>query len=223
MSSKQAVAKFVSSVAVHFPPPKFDSAEQEAEWLKSIVDSLQEFSDETLDRAWQHIRDHRGLRKEEKWFPVPAELRRVCQEIVADGARKSLFQQQGSQSFDPHKASSHSKVRTQLVIDLVRGEMGRRAATEGWIGALVDHVRTTACLPDESMVKTLRAREREFQEIREQCHEGVGWPMGSEQPKKFAKLGDTIQARNRLWARVVLGQETEDALFRMIDLEANAA
>lgn len=225
MSSK--VAAFVSRLAVHFPPPKFDGPEQESEWLRSIIESLKGYSDDVLSRTAQHIIDNRGLnRREEKWFPVPAEIRRYCNEIIAEDERLPLMKAQQDEAFDGLKAPPFSKARTRLVLDLLRGAMGQQAAREMWIGSLVDHVRYAKALPDESMARTLKARAREMEELRGRCHAGVGWTSdatGQALAGMCAKLADTIERRNRLWARVILGQEDEDALFRAIPSNVEAA
>lgn len=220
MSSKEAVAKFVGNVAVHFPPPKFDSAEQELEWVRSIRDAVREFSDATLEQAWHFIRDNRGLKREEKWFPVPAEIRRICQEIVADAAHQQNLQRQVKENTDGWAAPRSSRARTILVLDLLRGEMGKQAAREMWIGSLVDYVREQKSLPPTNMVNHIKGKAREFARLREQCHAGVGWPstlQGIGMAAACAKFADTIEARNRLWARVILGQEPEESLFRWIE------
>jgi hypothetical protein len=218
MSTK--VAKFVSTIAVHFPPPRFDSPEQEAEWLRSIIESLKSYDESVLDRACQWIIDHRGLKANEKWFPVPAEIRKVCNEIIDEDRRVPLLRQAAAEIFDGKKAPPHSRARTALVLDLLKGEMGREAARDGWIGSLVDYVRHAKELPDGSMIRTIKARAVEFQEIRQRCHHGVGWPstpQGKGLARACAIWGDTIEARNRLWARVILGNEDEEAIFRFIE------
>lgn len=227
MSSKNStIASFVSRLAVHFPPPKFDSPEQEAEWLRSIIESLKGYSESVLNRTAQLIIDTRGLKREEKWFPVPAEIRRYCNDIIAEDERLPLLKAQQAESFDALKAPPFSRARTKLVVDLLRGEMGKRAAREMWIGSLVDYVRHAKALPDESMVRTLRARSREMEELREQCHAGVGWPSditGRALAGMCARMAETIERRNRLWVRVVLGQEDEEALYRAIPSEDREA
>jgi len=218
--SATSVARFVSKVAVHFPPPRFESDAQEAEWLRSIVESLKLYDDDVLDVASQRIIDTRGLRSDEKWFPKVAEIRRLCAGIVDDKRRAPLMKQAMAEAFDGHSAPPHSRARTALVLDLLRGEMGREAARDGWIGSLVDFVRHSKELPYGSMISTLKARAVEFQEIRQRCHHGVGWPstpQGKGLARACAIWGDTIEARNRLWARVILGKEDEEAIFRFIE------
>lgn len=218
MSAK--IAGFVSRLAVHFPPPRFDSAEQEAEWLASIIASLRGYSDDVLERASQQIIDTRGLRAGEKWFPVPAEIRKVCVEIIDEDRRVPLLKQAFEEAHDGHKAPRASRARTKLVIDLLRGAMGQQAAREMWIGSLVDYVRDEKSLPPTNVVGVIKARARELELIRERCHAGVGWPStpeGRAMARACAKLADTIEARNRLWSRVILGQEPEESLFKWIE------
>jgi hypothetical protein len=225
MSSKEAIGKFVSTIAAYFPAPKFESESREDEWLRSMSIALRDYSDDTLERATQQIINNRGLRREERWFPVPAEIRKVCLEVLDEDKRKDMFKKQVVENIDPRKAPRGSAARTKLVLDLVRGPMGQQAAREMWIGSLVDYVRDEMQLPHTQIVGTIKAKAKAFDELRGQCHAGVGWPstpMGLGLAGACAKMADTIEARNQIWARVVLGEESEDKLFRRIEMEKAA-
>lgn len=156
-NSAKAVSQFVSSVAVHFPPPRFDSPEQETEWLRSIIESLKGYEADILRRAAQRIIDTRGLRDGERWFPLPAAIRKVCSEIVADDNRQSL------PLVDVSPGSGQSRNRW-LAYELMRaGSMGKRAVEEGWVTSLFDWVREHGKLPSETERSTRKTLDRDVE------------------------------------------------------------
>lgn len=215
-----AAARFIRLVSVQFPPPRFESEKHELEWLAAVRAALNNYSKEIIDRACQEIMNTRGLRRDEKWFPLIAEIRKVCEAIKDDIERVPRLKAAHDEIFDGHKAPPYSKARTKLVVDLLRGSMGRQAAEEGWIGPLVDYTRANKCLPDASLIRVLKAQAQDTFELVEKCHLGKGGLAN-----RLAILGDSILRRNKLWARVVLGQESEEALFRALpkDDEVKAA
>lgn len=152
-----AVAKFVSTIAVHFPPPKFDGPEQEAEWLRSIVVSLRAYDEDVLRRAAQQIIDTRGLRREEKWFPVPAEIRKVCADIKAQDEMSSLPLDKVPAASGKQDGGSHRYRNAYLLID---GEMGREAARDGWVLPLFWWVVRNGSLPSANRRGSFRTMER---------------------------------------------------------------
>ncbi len=214
--SNATVADFVSRIAVHFPPPRFESQEQEAEWLRSIVVSLRAYSESVLERAAQRIIDTRGVRRNEKWFPVPAEIRLVCEEIIAEDRRPKLI----AEARDVRTFPTRSAGRIEFVVgQLLSGEMGRRAAREGWIGILYDEVMTRNALPHEGEVPGLRRQAQEFHETLEACHRGAAGPKSRE----WARLGDNLVKRSRIVAGIVLGERgLEDLHKHLADVEASA-
>lgn len=151
MSTK--IAKFVSTVAVHFPY-KFETPEREAEWLRSTVESLKNYDDAVLERAGQRIIDTRGARDRERWFPTMAEIHHVCAEVIADERRKSLpLEAEQKQQPDGH-------YRTRLALELIRTEAGRNAVKEGWIRPLFDWVKRHGKLPSPVDRVTLKTKQR---------------------------------------------------------------
>tara|TARA_R110000868_G_scaffold4998_6_gene30979 strand:- start:1626 stop:2300 length:675 start_codon:yes stop_codon:yes gene_type:complete len=215
MSTK--IAKFVSQIAVYFPPPRFESQEQEAEWLRSMVESLKAYDGDILDRACQEIIDTRGTRAGEKWFPLPAEIRRVCTDIADETNRPKVL----AAEMEAAKANPWSRARTRFVIEqLLSGEMGKRAARDGWIGPLYDECRLRNELPKAHEIDGLKRRAEDFFAVRSMCHRREGWPatgVGSGLAGAAARLGDTIEKRNRLVASVVLGNASVELLFRSLD------
>lgn len=148
------IANFVSKIATHFPPPKFESAEQEQEWLRGIVESLKRYDPALLDRAAQKIIDTRGLRDGERWFPIPAAIHRVCADLIEFDKRKEL-PIDGDNGQHPY-----SWGRRKLALDLMRGEMGRTAVAEGWGNALFDWICENARLPSPTNRVARKTLER---------------------------------------------------------------
>lgn len=227
MASIEAISKFITTLRVHFNVPIAltdpERPAKERAWTMSISQCIRPYSDDVLDRASQSILNN--WTSSDRRFPLPGKIREVCDDIVVEDKRLPLMQQVLDAQIGEN-APPFSRARTKLVLDLLCGEMGRRAAREMWIGSLVDHVRYAKALPDESTVRTLKARSREMEELRGQCHAGVGWPSditGRALAGMCARMADTIERRNQLWARVVLGQEDEEALFRALPSEGREA
>lgn len=218
-----AVAKFVSKVAVHFPPPKFAGEAEEAEWMGSIVASLKAYDEDVLRRAAQQIIDTRGLRDGEKWFPVPAAIRKVCADIKAQDEMASLPLDKVPAASGKQDGGSHRYRTAYLLID---GPMGREAAQDGWVLPLFWWVVRNGSLPSPDRRGSFRTLERS-------ADGGVHWETVScsevEWVKRAArmgrdayaecvrgnggylqgalmKLGESMQQRERELAAKVLGE-----------------
>lgn len=229
-ASLDGIARFVTTLRVHLNVPFREGINPKEEperharedakrraWLASINQCVRPYTDDILDRTAAAILN---TRRGDRRFPLPGEIREIANEIVENDRRGPLLKQAVAEAFDGKSAPRASRARTMLVLDLLRGAMGQQAAREMWIGSLVDYVRDEKELPPAHLVGTIKARAKEFSSLREQCHAGVGWPStpgGMAMAAACAKWGDTIEARNRLWARVILGQESEEALFRWIE------
>lgn len=217
-STPMTAAKFVTHLSKHFNVYFKAGTDEATEWIRSMIGIVGVYDEAVLGAALVVIL---RTRKEAR-FPLPAEIITVCDAVVQVRNRKPMVEKMRGEAFDGNMAPPHSKARTMLVLDLMRTEMGREAARDGWIGSLVDHVRYAKCLPDSGMVRTIKMRAVEFQELRNKCHSGVGWPAdlgGRAHARVCALLADTMEARNRLWARVVLGDANEDDLFRGLVLD----
>lgn len=223
-----AVAKFVSKVSKHFPPSKFESDAEETEWLASIIESLKAYDDDILARAAQRIIDTRGIRQGEKWFPVPAEIRKVCAEIVAFDKARAL-------PLEATQTSQRRSHRFEIARELINGAMGREAARDGWAEALHEFCVREGRLPDgtksvgysdlitdtegrahrgtdgrlathmviETEVQHLKRSAREAYELLEHVHRSPGiWNRGL-----LIRMGEAFQARERERAAEILSSE----------------
>lgn len=221
MASVEGISDFITTLRVHMHVPIALSDERREEkerlWMASMAQCLRNYADDVLrEGAEKILRDARGS---DRRFPLPGQIIRALNEIVEDRNRKPLLEGQ----LDQAKSSPWSRERTRLVLDLLRsGGIGLRAASENYLGALVDFCRANSRLPDEREMRRVRDRAREFDETREMCHAGVGWPSvrGGNHPLAVvcAKWGDTIEARNQLWARVLRGEENHEALWRPLNM-----
>lgn len=213
------ISNFVSTIAVHFPPPKFESEAQEAEWLRSIIEALKTYSDDVLDRARQRIINTRGLREGERWFPVPAAIRKVCDAIVTEDNRSHSLPIPGT---DRPVQYVHKRA---LALDLLRTQQGREAAADGWVLALYEFVAENGRAPTNqerhsfktlekgidgrvrwnihqcTEVEWLRMSAKGAQEAHEASIKG-GFPFAA----AWARMGDERAARRERLAQHALGQ-----------------
>lgn len=141
--SAEGVARFISVVALHFPRPKFNEDEvMEAAWVASMNRTLGGFSDEVLADAAERIVSSRHPKKDGRFFPTPAECSSACVEaskLIAASETPLLAKPKGDDWSDD---------RLALAFDLVRGEMGKRAAREGWAARLYNFCRINMRLPN---------------------------------------------------------------------------
>jgi hypothetical protein len=183
------VGNFLSRVVIHFPV-RFDSDERESEWLRSIVEAVGYYDADVLDAAAQKIIDTRTDRR----FPLPAEIRKVCQSIVEEKRGGLVLKQEVKQ------ANPWSKERTELANMLVMNELGRQAARDGWISSLHNFVRLRMRVPHEHEIPDLKRKAMEFDEAYVECIRG-GWPIA----KALEKLGREMLKRREELRTMVLG------------------
>lgn len=156
--SAQAVLKFIALLEVFFPRPKFGgAADSETIWLRSLQEDLQGYDESVLLEAAQHFRRNRNPQKDGKFFPLPAEITAVCDDIERRKAVAALPLLPGP------KADEWSDERQNLAFDLCKSELGRRAAREGWVAALYHFARKNQRLPSDreipGLLETARAVE----------------------------------------------------------------
>lgn len=198
-ASNQAIAKFVVALRVHFPT-RHDGETSEAEWLKSIREVIKWFSDDVLERAAQRIIDTRTDRR----FPLPAEIRKACNQTSDDKRKEELRIEPPRDPTDPKHISKYpawAKERVDLADMLVKGEMGRRAANQGWILSLHDFCRKHARLPLHHEVTGIQTSAAEFIEAYNVAVRG-GWSQAAE----LAQLGDKMLAKREALRVMVLGE-----------------
>lgn len=188
-----AVSQFITELAVHFGR-KHDTQEAEDAWLKSMVESLRGYSQSTLRAGAKRIINNRT----ERSFPLPAECKKVCDEIASYEQRE---QQAGQLAVD-RVPSTFSPARVQLADDLINCPMGREAAKEGWVLALHDFARDNMRLPTGGEISKVKAVPKGFDDAYALCVRGEAGVCG----KALKQLGDhMIAKRKRLAERVLHG------------------
>ena len=142
------VTKFIAMVETFFPRPKFSGNEtNEAFWVATMENTLGGFGDAVLVKAANIIIETRSAQRDGTMFPKPAECIAACHK-----ARDVL------KSFAPQpllaapNANEWSDERLDLAFDLDNGELGKRAAREGWISQLYNFCRKEMRLPKSSEI-----------------------------------------------------------------------
>lgn len=127
-------------------------------------------------------------------FPFPREMIDACNEVLADDRRsKPTLSPQGNGHGDPFK----------LADDLMRGELGRRAAREGWALRLRDFIADNHRLPDEGEARRLIKHRDEFVVKLRECIRGDGGLFGA----GLADLGRKMVKREHDIAQRILGDQ----------------
>ena len=88
MASIEAKAAFITTLRVHYTVTIYEPNREEKEraWTKSIADCIDFYSDDVVARATQKILH---TRTSDRRFPLPAEIRKVCDQFVADDRRST--------------------------------------------------------------------------------------------------------------------------------------
>lgn len=187
----QPVSQFITDLAIHFGR-KHDTPEAEKAWLQSMFSSMRGYNADVLRRAADKIIGTRT----ERSFPLPAECKRVCEEIQ----RFDETTKPRALIDHPHKNDAMSEWRWRLADDLIMCPMGREAAKDGWIGALHDFARENGRLPTGSEISKCKADAKGFDEAFMKCARGECGELS----KSLTDLGQTmLKRREKLRARVL--------------------
>jgi hypothetical protein len=185
----QAISQFITDLAVHFGR-KHDTPEAEDVWLKSMFACMRGYNTDTLKRAAQRIINQRT----ERSFPLPAECKKVCDDIASQEATEKGMRLPVDKAPPPF-----SDARVRLADDLVMTAMGKEAARDGWILALHDFARDNARLPSAGEVTAIKAVPKGFD---------VAYADNLRRHDPMAKalkvLGDKMIARRKELTEMVL-------------------
>lgn len=158
--SHVGVKKFIMLVEVQFPRQKFSGDEdKEAIWLRTMNEDLGHYDDDVLVEAANKIRRTRDPNKDGTMFPKTKECVAACESV------KASLKLRNSTPLLPkaEKSDDWSDDRLALAFDLVNGEMGRRAAREGWISSLYHFARKNMRLPQPPEVAAIIAERRSLE------------------------------------------------------------
>lgn len=207
-STSRDVAKFIATVSAHFPKPIKTSgdpktAEQaEALWTTTIVGFLAPFPPDILDKAALHILETRTRKGEDKWFPEPAELIRVCKLMQ----RNAAFKATPLLSHGAKDQGEWSAARIELANEMIQTETGREAARKGWIGALWDFARKFARLPQPNELGDVKAVAKGLDDDLDRLERGE---IDCPQAKALLRLGRNVQAKRAVLAAKIDGLDHE--------------
>jgi hypothetical protein len=186
------VIKFIETVLQHFPPYRWDEAQEKA-WAATMVQELSGFSDAVLSRATGELVRTRKNRQ----IPLVSECLNACLD-----AKRWVEAEKGKGQLSAGTAPVNqafldwTEDAFKLSRDLMSGPMGLQAANEGWIGCLDAYCRKFKRLPPAGEIPTLQRQAREFNETFDKCvrggfHDAGRWAaMGEEMLRRRNKLVD---------------------------------
>lgn len=191
MSEK--VNKFLTTIGSVWGK-RHDSEDVAREWFKSWIFALDKYPAWVLEAAARRIVDERR----DDYFPKPAEVHQVCRQIeIEDKQQKPTLAETKADNPNPYKLAS----------ELIHGELGRRAAREGWVLTLRDFVVRNGRLPlGDNEIKKLINIRNQFQQSLIDCIDGNGGPQG----KSLTALGRAMALKEHDLAQRVLGADAED-------------
>lgn len=160
-----------------------------SDFLNDWESSLSKFEGWVIDAAATRLIQSRT----KTTFPFPREMIDACNEVLADDRRGKPELLAKSAPVDPYK----------LADDLMRGELGKRAALEGWALTLRDFIADNHRLPEEGEVRRLIATRDKFLNNLRDCIAGRGGMFGG----GLATLGRSMVKREHEIAARLLGAD----------------
>jgi len=161
-------------------------SENEKGFVEEMRKALHGWDFATLDTAADRIA------KTAKFFPKPAEVIEVCEAIVAERAPKGAT---------PPVNLFFTGEAFRAANRLIRSEMGKEAARDGWIGQLHDFCRENARLPKGFEISKLKTEAKLFDQAYSACCAGKGGTLNT----ALKKLGETFLAKRNDLAAIANG------------------
>lgn len=153
--------------------------ENESGFVEEMRKALKGWDLVTIDEAADRIA------KTAKFFPRPAEVIEVCEAIAAARVVPDSRPQHGDWTGDALRTAS----------GLIRSDMGREAAKDGWITQLHDFCRQKRRLPKGFEIAKLKTEAKLFDDAYSTCCADKGGTLNG----ALKKLGETfLQRRNEL-------------------------
>ena len=194
------VSNFITRLIIHFKQPTFDVPDERQDkarnqWLADMNRSLKDAAPEVLDRAADILIDTAKY----KSFPILGEVRKAVEK-----AANELRQEQPRMRFSPtKKLEDDYSEREKLALELILGEVGRRALREDWLGSLyafcVKHMRLPTNFEINDSEKGVIAEARAFDRELDRCR---GAPPGSVHAQ-LLPIGITMLERRKRLATYV--------------------
>ena len=148
---------FTDKIIQRFPPSfRWDEAQKQS-WTDDMVEELGGFSEEVLMRALRELIRRRKVEK----TPLVSECIAACEEAKRwiDAEKKSNSLPMG---VGPITDEMQWNERKRLADTLVKCDLGRRAAREGWLGAMHAYAVKNGRLPRENEFGAVKQQAREF-------------------------------------------------------------
>lgn len=189
-----AVSKFISDLAIHFPP-KHARPELETAWIRSMAEALRGYHPDVLEDAAKQIIATRKYTS----FPLPAECKHACNAVAE--YRQFICRSQTLPEFRTSTGDEWTSERVKLAYDLIKSGMGKEAARDGWVLALWNFARKNQRLPSGSEINACKREAEEFNAAYAECVKG-GWP----EARALEKLGSSMLAKREKLSAEVLGR-----------------
>lgn len=174
----------IERLLILYGEPETDSP---AAYLKEVKAAIEGYSAHIQDAACTLIRNTMKGRQ----FPTPAACRKACQDVCEERGQEA--QRKPLPEINP----AWSKAAIAKADSLIQGQLGQRAADEGWVLGLHDFCRNKGRLPVNSEIGTIMANAKEFDNAYRQAQE-IGMSL--------VKLGNSMLARRDRCARVTDGE-----------------
>jgi hypothetical protein len=198
MATSDDVSDFITELENHFFPVKHDPESRRSAWMAAFARELRGFSTQVLVEAARDLILSR--RKDQRYFPQLSECNDACHKARKRMDLVAKAQQIKVPNYDPTKTDPYAPWRREMADRLIIGDMGRKAAKEGWILMLHDFIWVNQRLPKKEEIPALRAAVEGFDEAYSRCAAVVGW-KGKDQvgelvlSGKLAQWGESIIAR----------------------------
>lgn len=172
--------EFITTLVMHFPV-RHESPARETEWMDTLIKAVKHYDRNVLEKAAQHIIDNRTDRR----FPLPAEIRKACSDVVREDERRRL-----PLNRDALQAPEWSTERELLANQMIVCETGRRAAEGGWILGLHNFIRKHARMPLHHEIDKLKRDAADFDEIYPRS--GPWMPLGNKMLAERERLAKRL-------------------------------
>ncbi len=174
---------FITRLITLFGEPKTEHPDA---YIREYREALKRFDDAVQKRGSDElIRNHRM-----RVWPTVAECIRACEEAMPKPPPKRL-----------HQYADWTDEAIARADELVRGDMGRTAAAEGWHVGLHDFCRHHGRLPSGWQIETIKREARDFAA----AYAAVGSVGIASLRQRLMDLGNSMLAKRDRMARDILG------------------
>lgn len=159
-------------------------------YLAQVAKAVEGYSDEIQRKAAEHLsQNYRSSR-----YPLPADCRKACMTIaeeMSDGSKRVAI--------NPYPEWSRKRIASADA--MMRSELGKRAADEGWALGLHDFLRNNQRHPTEYEAANIIRASRLFDEAYEAASNN-NTPLG----RMLKQLGDEMLRKRELSVNIAYGE-----------------